>query len=165
MTLCCSSCMQLSVYLSGGITIYSISCLGKQQRRAKLWVCINFSSNSTETCRIHLCTTRKLNLSVSEWNAHFHEYLCCKQQNWKHRIDINSSVAGDGIFRLWGSIPCLVTPWIEKSPDHQQALYQPCRTGNIYCCPRANFAYLDLAKFKIWFKMWYISLAVFKKWY
>ena len=33
----------------------------------------------------------------------------------------NSSDAGDGMFWLWGSIPCLLMPWLLKSPEHQQA--------------------------------------------
>ena len=32
-----------------------------------------------------------------------------------------SSDAGDGMFWLWGSIPCLLMPWLLKSPEHQQA--------------------------------------------
>ena len=30
--------------------------------------------------------------------------------------NVNSSDAGDRIFRLWGSIPCLLMPWLLKSP-------------------------------------------------
>ena len=32
---------------------------------------------------------------------------------------VNSSDAGDGIFRLWGWIPCLMMLWLLKSPEHQ----------------------------------------------
>ena len=44
---------------------------------------------------------------------------------------INSSDAGDGIIRLWWSIPCLLMHWLLKSPVHQQAWYWLCRTDNI----------------------------------
>ena len=53
--------------------------------------------------------------------------------------DIDSSDAGDGIFRLWGSIPCLLMHWLQKSPVHQQAWYWPCRTNNMCCYSRLNF--------------------------
>ena len=43
---------------------------------------------------------------------------------------INSSDAVDGIFRLWESIPCLLMPWLLKSPEHQQVWY--CRTDSIH---------------------------------
>ena len=43
----------------------------------------------------------------------------------------NSSDAGDKIFRLWESIPCLLMHWLLKSPVHQQAWYLLCRTDNM----------------------------------
>ena len=45
-------------------------------------------------------------------------------------ITCNSSDAGDGIFQLWGSIPCLLMPWILKTPGHQHTWYWLCRTYN-----------------------------------
>ena len=70
-------------------------------------------------------------------------------------IDIvNSFDAGDGIFWLWGSIPCLLMPWLLKSPDHQLAWYWLCRIDIIYCCSRVNFIYLGYAKSKMWLKHW-----------
>ena len=34
--------------------------------------------------------------------------------------DLNTSEAEDGKFKLWGSIPCLLMPWLLKLPGHQQ---------------------------------------------
>ena len=67
---------------------------------------------------------------------------------------LNSSDAGDGTFWLCGSIPCLMMPWLLKSPKHQQALYWLCRRDNMYFCSRDDFSYLGQAKSKIWFKLW-----------
>ena len=53
-------------------------------------------------------------------------------------ILFNSSDTGDRIVRLWGSIPCLLMPWLLKSLEHHQAWYWLCRTDNIYCCSRVN---------------------------
>ena len=50
--------------------------------------------------------------------------------------------------------PCLLMPWLLKSPGHQQACNWLCRTANMYCCSRVNFIYLCKAKSKIQFKMW-----------
>ena len=47
----------------------------------------------------------------------------------------NSSDAIDGIFRLWGSIPCLLLPWPFKSPGHQQKWYWQYRIGNMWVAP------------------------------
>ena len=69
-----------------------------------------------------------------------------------NKSDLNSYDAGDGIFRLWGSIPCLLMPWLLKSPEHQQAWYWICRTDNMYCSTRVNFIYLGQAKPKRQFK-------------
>ena len=55
--------------------------------------------------------------------------------------------------RLWGSIPCLLIPWLLKSPRHQQAWYWLSRTDSMYCCSRVNFTYLGHACSKIQFKM------------
>ena len=67
---------------------------------------------------------------------------------------INSSDAGDRIFRLLGSIPCLQMHWLLKSPVYQRAWYWLCKTGNIFCCSRVNFNSLGQAKSKKQFKMW-----------
>ena len=56
-------------------------------------------------------------------------------------LSFNSSDAGEGIFRLWGSIPWLLMPWLLKSPEHQQSWYWLCWTDNMYCCFRVNFIY------------------------
>ena len=64
-----------------------------------------------------------------------------------------SSNAGDGIFQLWGSIPCMLMHWLLKSPEHQQVWYWLCRTDNMYCCSRVNFIYVGEKESKILFKM------------
>ena len=46
-------------------------------------------------------------------------------------VSINSSDAGEGIFRLIGSISSLLMPWLLKSPRHQQAWYWQRRIGNM----------------------------------
>ena len=66
---------------------------------------------------------------------------------------LNSSDAADGIFQLWGSIPCLLMRWLLKSPGHQQTWYWLCKTDNMCCCSRVNFVCLGQAKSKIRFKM------------
>ena len=63
----------------------------------------------------------------------------------------NSLDAGDGIFRLWESIPCLLMPWLLTSPEHQQAWHWLCRTNDTYCRSRVNLIYLGQAKSKIRF--------------
>ena len=68
--------------------------------------------------------------------------------------DINSSGAGDGIFRVWRSIPCLLTHWLLKSPVHQQACYWLCGIDNMYFCSKVNSICLGQNKSKIWFKIW-----------
>ena len=52
-----------------------------------------------------------------------------------------------------GSIPCLLMPWILKSPEHQKAWYWLFRTDNIPCCSRVNFIYSGQAKPQLRFKM------------
>ena len=44
---------------------------------------------------------------------------------------VNSSDARNGIFWLIWSIPCLLMPWLLKSPGHQQEWYWQYRTGNM----------------------------------
>ena len=46
-------------------------------------------------------------------------------------FSINSSDAGEGIFRLIGSISSLLMPWLLKFPRHQQAWYWQRRIGNM----------------------------------
>ena len=66
---------------------------------------------------------------------------------------LNSSHVGDGMFRLRRSISYLPTPWLLKSPEHQQAWYWPCLTGDMYCCSRVDFVNLGEAKAKMRLKM------------
>ena len=65
--------------------------------------------------------------------------------------------------RLWGSIPCLLMPWLLKSPERQQAWYWLCKTDHIYNCSRANFTYLSETKSKKWFKTWIHLLQTLKQ--
>ena len=77
----------------------------------------------------------------------------CSTWNWclASYFVIYSDV-GDGIFRHWGSITCLLMPWLLKSPNFQQAWHWLCRTGSTYLSCRINFIYLSQAKSKILFK-------------
>ena len=67
--------------------------------------------------------------------------------------NIKGFYVGDGISRLWGSIPCLLKHGRLESPMHQQAWYWLCKTNNMYCCSRVNFICLRQDKSKIRFKM------------
>ena len=62
-------------------------------------------------------------------------------------IGVNSADTEDGIFRLWGSISCLLMHWRLKLPVHQQAWHWLWMTDNMHCCSRDNFIYLDQDKF------------------
>ena len=74
----------------------------------------------------------------------------------------NPSDAGDGIIRLWGSVPYLLMPWLLKSPEHQQAWYWLYGTANMSTCSRVNFVYLRQAKSEIRFNMWLFLLSSLK---
>ena len=88
-------------------------------------------------------------------------FIDCSTFSWKVKcnwrgiapLSLNSSDTGDGIFWLWGSIPCLQMPWLLKSPEHQQAWYWLHRSDNMYYGSRVSVIYLGLTKSKIWFKM------------
>ena len=70
-------------------------------------------------------------------------------------LSLNSSNAGDRIFWLCESIPCLLLMyWLLKSSEHQQAWYWLWRTDNMYFCSSVNFINLGQAKSKMRFKMW-----------
>ena len=79
-------------------------------------------------------------------------FWCCRRVFW-----VNTG-AVDWYF---GSIPCLLMPWLLKSPDHQQALYWLSRTDNTYCCSRVNFLHLGKTNSKIRFKMWIYLFVIF----
>ena len=68
--------------------------------------------------------------------------------------DINSSNAGDGIIRLWRSIPCLLMHWLLKLPVHQLAWHWLCRADNLYRCSSVNFIDLSQTNSRMRFKMW-----------
>ena len=76
---------------------------------------------------------------------------------------LNSSDAGDGIFLFFCTISWLLTLWLPKTPEHQQAWYWLCRTDNMYCCFRVNFIYMAQAKSKIRFKIWIYLLQTLKR--
>ena len=89
------------------------------------------------------------NLSISEIG------LKITHSNNSSRVQcINSSDAGDGIFCLCGTIPCLLMHWLLQSPEHQQACYWLSITDNMHHCSRLNFIYLGQVKSMICFKMW-----------
>ena len=79
---------------------------------------------------------------------------------------VNSPSTGEGIFRLCGSVPCLLMPWLLKSPGHQQAWYLQYRIGNMYTCSILNF--ISQIKSKIWYEMLmnilWSSLNTSKQW-
>ena len=75
---------------------------------------------------------------------------------------VSSSDDGDGILGLWRSTPCLLMPWLLKSPEHQQACHWLCRT-DMYCCSKVNFIYSRQTISKIWFKMWLYLLYFLKQ--
>ena len=56
---------------------------------------------------------------------------------------LNSSDTREEIFHLIWSVPCLLMPWLQKSPEHQQAWYWLCRTDSVYCCFRVNYTPLQ----------------------
>ena len=69
-------------------------------------------------------------------------------------LTINSSDAKDGIFWLWGTIPCLLMPWLLKLPEHQQAWYCQYMIGNTLGCSIVNFVFFCWTKSKMWYEMW-----------
>ena len=66
---------------------------------------------------------------------------------------VESYDAGDEIFRLWESIPCLLMFWLLTSAEHQQAWRWLCRTNNLYFGSRVNLIYLCSDKTTIQLKM------------
>ena len=64
-------------------------------------------------------------------NPHLH----CSQAS-KSLKHVNSSDAGDGIFRLWRSILCLLIHWLLKSPVH----HSHCENFRAFTGPRMNLA-------------------------
>ena len=88
--------------------------------------------------------------------------LWCYKKHIKHKYTevktVNSSDAEDVIFQPYGSMPCLLMPWLLKSSEHQLACYWLCRTDDMCCCSRVNFICLGHVISKIWFKMWIYPL-------
>ena len=76
--------------------------------------------------------------------------------------------AGDRIFWLWGSIPCLLMAWWLKSPGHHQAWYWLYRICNIWGCFIGNLVFFCWAKFYIWCECIFYNLKIIqrvKSWY
>ena len=67
---------------------------------------------------------------------------------------VNSSEVGDGIFRLWSSIPSLLMLWLLRSPEPQQAWYWLCGTDTMNYFSVHCFVSLVQAKSNKWYKMW-----------
>ena len=65
-------------------------------------------------------------LKISGWqrfqNVLNHTRTCLPFQHQMRHLCVRPD-AGDRIFRFWGSIPCLLMPWLLKSPVHQQTWY------------------------------------------
>ena len=76
---------------------------------------------------------------------------------------LNFSDAGDGIFRLWGPIPCLLMSWLPKSLEHQQAWYWLCRTDSMYYYSRGWYHLLGLSQIKDMIQNVIISFVIFKQ--
>ena len=85
--------------------------------------------------------------------------------NWLASIlfHINSSDARDGIFQLIWSIPCLLMPWLFKSPAHQQTWYWQYRIGKMLGCSIVNLVFFCWIRFKIWYEMWMHVLQSLKQ--
>ena len=76
----------------------------------------------TSTCQVTLNISGISWISRVAWQIWFQ-----RDVTWNmimhHLHLINSLDAGDGTFQLWVSIPCLLMPWLLKSPEHQQTWY------------------------------------------
>ena len=60
------------------------------------------------------------------------------------------------------SIPCLLMPWLLKSPEHQQTRYWLCRTDNICCCATVNFPLHGSSQIQDMIQNMIISFIIFK---
>ena len=87
--------------------------------------------------------------------CHWSPYPVSEMVSWDDNFSSsNSSGARDGIFWLWGSIPCLLMPWLLKLPEHQPAWYWLGWADSMYyCCSWVNFIYLGPTESNIRFKM------------
>ena len=72
------------------------------------------------------------------------------------------SDAGDGVFCLWGSTPCLLMLWLLKSPQHQQAWYWLCRTYKIYSLFQSQFHLHGSSQIQDMIQNVDISFVIFK---
>ena len=84
---------------------------------------------------LSIMSVRKDNLIVMVIliNPSCTEFISRSIKLYLHFYTLYSSDAGDGIFQLWRSIPCLQMQWLLKLPDHQHTRYWLCRTDNMYC--------------------------------
>ena len=57
------------------------------------------------------------------------------RQLWWRACNLVSSDVRDRIRRPIWSIPCLLMPWLLKSPGHQQSWHQQYRIGTCICAP------------------------------
>ena len=95
----------------------------------------------------HVESSNECNSAINPWNSTLLYTLDSVSLISEQKI--NSSDAGDRIFRFGGSIPCLLMPWLLKSTGHQQACHWLSRKDSICCCSRLNFTNLGQAKSKI----------------
>ena len=127
------SCTKPSIYIS---SLFSFS---EEQLRPR---CDKYVSSGVDLDERLACTNTNswlagtansellLKGKYSAWYKIFAKLIKFNNIKWVPNI-VN---AGNEIFRLWGSIPFLLMPWLLKSPVHQQAWYWLCRAINMYCC-------------------------------
>ena len=81
--------------------------------------------------------------------AAYHQERCSRR--WHHCankvVNLTLLILVTEYSSCGGSIPCLLMPWLLKSPEHQQAWYWLCRTHGMYWCYTVNFIYLGQAKY------------------
>ena len=85
-------------------------------------LCAGNSPGTSEFPAQMACNTE----NASIWWRH-HEWVLHKMADFY----FNSSDAGDRIFQVVWSIPCLLMPWLLKSSEHQQAWYWQYRISNM----------------------------------
>ena len=76
--------------------------------------------------RIFNCPYRNdyFHLSQSVWWEFFHDMIVTKNNITLLMLEMEYSCFG-------GPIPCLLMPWLLKSPEHQHAWFCQCRIGNM----------------------------------
>ena len=89
--------------------------------------------NTLEILSNFLCLESLTSMHWIALYCHFRTFTILSVPNSN---DINSSDAGDGMFRVWRSMQCLLIHRLLKSPVHQQACYWLCGVDNMYFAPK-----------------------------